>query len=500
MSETALSPIGSKSIRGAMLAIALLLFGVYLLALDGHFFSVDEVHHFRMSQSLIDEGSLDVGDLHDAEKGVQGDFQSKKGIGFALATVPVHLVGRAIENVLPSMWKFMTFGVPLGGSREYGGTFSIFFASFSNILISILLCEVCFLMALTFTMSVRVALFYALIVGLSTAFFAYSQSYFEHTLTALCLMTSCYLLIKNKCQQSQRNYLYIGLSMTLGILTRVEVALCLPFLVLYAILTRSDPFSSFSKEVRRYLPLVLSVILGLTIYLGVNYYRYGEFLRFSSIGLDYFDGNILIGLYGHLFSYGKSIFIFSPPLILSCLFWPRFFRESRAEALLFFGLGLFYLIFYSAYRYWDGGWSYGNRYLLLVLPLLMTPLLFCIKDAFSGRRNVYFILIGVFALLGFIVQVLGVATYLGEVFLNWTNQNLMGAGGYLYVWDVSPLVIHWDYVSNAKFLNTWLLFIYEFYGFEFAMKLAAIPLVLALAATIKVALLLRGNREHWELV
>ena len=54
-----------------------------------------------------------------------------------------------------------------------------------------------------------------------------------------------------------------------------------------------------------------------------------------------------MGLYVHLFSVGKSVFLYSPPLLVSLFCFHRFSRRFRAETILFLGIALTYLLVYS---------------------------------------------------------------------------------------------------------------------------------------------------------
>jgi hypothetical protein len=72
--------------------------------------------------------------------------------------------------------------------------------------------------------------------------------------------------------------------------------------------------------------------------------------------------------------------VFVPLLLLSLFGAPRFLRERRAEALLTLGIIGGRILFYAGWWGWDGGGgSWGPRYLLPIVPMLMLPLLFVPK-------------------------------------------------------------------------------------------------------------------------
>jgi len=88
---------------------------------------------------------------------------------------------------------------------------------------------------------------------------------------------------------------------------------------------------------------------------------------------------LLEGIYGQLFSVGRSIFLYSPLLLVVIFFWHKIRKIILPEVLAFITLSLTYLVFYATqYSFtpelgysplWHGESSWGPRYLLPLLPL-----------------------------------------------------------------------------------------------------------------------------------
>jgi hypothetical protein len=116
-----------------------------------------------------------------------------------------------------------------------------------------------------------------------------------------------------------------------------------------------------------------------------------------------------LALYGFLFSAGRSVFLYSPPLLLSLFTFGPFFKQHRAEAILFLLIALVYLLTYSTYGYWEGGWSWGPRFLLAPIPFLMIPL-----GYFLGSR-IRSAIVALLALIGAGVQIAGLSLNIGFV-------------------------------------------------------------------------------------
>jgi hypothetical protein len=115
------------------------------------------------------------------------------------------------------------------------------------------------------------------------------------------------------------------------------------------------------------------------------------------------------GIAGFLFAPGKSILLFSPPVLLGLIAWPRFFRRHRRLALgLLLGGGVFFL-FEASWQNWGGGWCWGPRHIYQLTALLMIPAgaLFVPGGVrwTLGRK----ILLGILLALGFAIQLIGIS-------------------------------------------------------------------------------------------
>jgi hypothetical protein len=118
-----------------------------------------------------------------------------------------------------------------------------------------------------------------------------------------------------------------------------------------------------------------------------------------------------VGLWSYFFSFGKSIFLYNPPLVLSLLALPRTARRypSWLWATL---LGAGPVVFlYSKFVFWSGDWCWGPRYLLFVVPSLLLPAVLLIDDALRERRKIALAGCGAVLALGFGVQVVGASQY-----------------------------------------------------------------------------------------
>ena len=122
----------------------------------------------------------------------------------------------------------------------------------------------------------------------------------------------------------------------------------------------------------------LPVVAAGLVTLYYNYARFGNaldtgYLRDDTLAL----GSFWAGVAGLLFSPGRSVFIYSPALLAGVATLATFRRRDRSTMWLLVGEFVIVLVFYSSLVNWDAERSYGPRYLLPVIPLLVLPLAGC---------------------------------------------------------------------------------------------------------------------------
>jgi hypothetical protein len=119
-------------------------------------------------------------------------------------------------------------------------------------------------------------------------------------------------------------------------------------------------------------------------------------------------GNIAVGLKSILFSYKTSMFCYSPILVLSILGWRQFIAKRKWESSLCLAVVVSFLLATAKLKI-DFPWSWGPRYLLEIVPIMMLPLTFWLwKDNHKrGASRISFIVLALYSLL---IQLAGTLT------------------------------------------------------------------------------------------
>ena len=137
---------------------------------------------------------------------------------------------------------------------------------------------------------------------------------------------------------------------------------------------------TFAPSRRVLLDLVLCFGMPVLVFVGIqgwhNFIRYDSFFEFGySFGWDHlgFSTPLSVGLWGLLLSPGKSLFLYSPVILLGLFSFRRFLNTRKNEALLFLGIILAFIVPHASWWAWSGDRSWGPRFLLPIIPYFIFP-------------------------------------------------------------------------------------------------------------------------------
>lgn len=90
-------------------------------------------------------------------------------------------------------------------------------------------------------------------------------------------------------------------------------------------------------------------------------------------GAPVFSGQFYPAVIGYFLSPGKSIYFYSPVLILGLLGARSYLRTHRPQAILVFAMIAALLLPHLKFPAWPGGWVWGPRYAVALTPLFLLP-------------------------------------------------------------------------------------------------------------------------------
>jgi len=258
--------------------------------------------------------------------------------------------------------------------------------------------------------------------GAGTMALPHARTFFSEPLATFFVLAAFYVLFATK-RFAPGAVLLAGLWYALALLTRLDSAVVGPALGLYLALRYLEArapalavhrlTASQLGEVfltRRFLAAVAAFCLGplvfAAIHLWLNAAHFGS--AFTSAYANQPEGiqfrtPLLAGLYGYFMSIGKSVFLFSPAIVLGLAGWRRFAaRHLSLSFCLALAVALL-LLFHARWQNWAGGWCWGPRHIFMAHVFTLLPAVgFC--AVWNRWRRATFVLI---LLVGFGVQLYG---------------------------------------------------------------------------------------------
>ena len=247
--------------------------------------------------------------------------------------------------------------------------------------------------------------FAAILLAAGSIVWVYARSPFSE-ITQITCFTGFFLQLSQLLQRPlRRTALVTGLWAGLLLNTKYIYVLSLPGAVLLVALVHRKALRSLAEAL---VSAGLGFLPGLLMALLYNYLRFGSVTNtgYAKVG-NVMVENILVSVWGFLFSPGKSIFLYAPPLLLALLGLPRFWRSHRRSVLAMVATIAPVVLFYCCFPSWPGDWAWGPRYAVFAVPVLLLPVVGFLSAARRPGRS----LAATVLALGLGVQLLGNAFY-----------------------------------------------------------------------------------------
>ena len=342
------------------LMLFLFFFSVYALTGQGSIQSVDGKIMFLLTQAMVENHSVSFSEIVSLSD-TPGPQYSKYGLGMSVLAIPFYLFGKLLSFLL---------GIEASLATQ-------FTVSMINAMLTALSCLMVFRIATErFEFTLRIGLFLALGFGLSTIAWYYSEDFMSEPATTFFLLSAVYWVTGK--DRATRDLLWAGTFLALAVSCRLAALVVIPGFIFYQWMVWAESAEKDIKQlVMDLLRPAIPVVAVLMLIMIYNYLRFGGPLE---TGYEKISGRFLLGFFGILFSPGKSLFLFNPLTLFGCLAFMFFLREQRKTALLFGWLIVSHLVLFSFWHSWQGGMSWGPRLMLVVLPYLILPIGFLLRE------------------------------------------------------------------------------------------------------------------------
>ena len=356
--------------------LLLFLLSFLLLMAAGRIAPQDEETTFRMTANLIEYGRTTITEQNiTVEPQVYPGFLPSMQPRTLLTTwavpgrdgqkYPQFMPGQAVVNIPLYLLGRLISGGPLNLRSVIVTHWT---TSLFNPIVIALTGWLIALFATRFGYSQRLSIVLGLAYPLSTFAVPYTGTYFSEPLIALLILLAAYAVYHTRADRHTLWWLVIaGTSLGLTVFIRERSAIMIPPFAIYLWLLRRKLV--WRGWLAFFAPMVvLGIVIGL-----FNWTRYGSPLTFGFSALQHtsFTTPLVLGLYGLLISPGKGLLLYTPIAWAGLIGLIITLRTRRAEAILFTLIILAELLFFAMYEFWTGGWNWGPRYILPIVPLLV---------------------------------------------------------------------------------------------------------------------------------
>lgn len=435
--------------------LAFLIFGVllacYLLTYTGLIDSSDGLSMFATVESMVRRGELDSNQLlwmglQQGSFGPDGELYSRKGIGMALLAYPLVWLARS--------W-------PALGLVQAALLLNPLLTAWTGALI--------YRMGRRLEWRLATAAATALIFGLATMAWPYTQGFFSDPVCGWGLFAALYTLVAHQQTGRKRYLLAGGAAWGVAYLARTINVVTLPIFLLglWVVVRERDRLAGrpgatlqtfFQRHWRPLVTFMVPVVLAGLVSLWWNWTRFGSLWESGYVESESFSGDWLAGLFGLTLGPARGLLWYNLILLLGVVGAAWFWRETRWLLGVIGAITVLYLLVYGKWYMWHGGYSWGPRFLVPLLPLL--ALLVgpaweqLVRRRTWGRAGQAGVLI--LLALSVAVQALGLLVPFSLV-QEWLAENytpLFAPETFLRP-ALSPLFLQWDYLQPEQIHLAW---------------------------------------------
>jgi len=364
--------------------VLLLCLLVYLFSAKGYIVGSDNLYSLQTAHALIDHGRLDI--PYTEERTLMshdGRSYSKYGFGLPMYYVPWVAASGALARLthLPT--------------PDLDG----FFISFANIPFAILTLVLFAKLLRLFKVDEVYVWLLPLALGLGTLLWEYAAIDNSEEMQMGLLMLAIYGVARG----TTKAMVFGGIGFAWLFLIKLVCVVFFPLFLLYLITRPGE----WRHRIRNTVLFTFPIFLAGCFDAWLNLIRFGNPLEsgYGSEASQFIFSQLPMTVPKLLGSLDKGLFIFCPILILGVFGWRQFALRYRSESILCASLILVNLLISGAWWSWIGGWSWGPRLLVPLIPLWLLPAAFWLD---RRQSKVFFRVFVALLFISIIVQIPGV--------------------------------------------------------------------------------------------
>ncbi len=446
--------VGRRDRLGALLFVWFALF--YLLTTSGHIFTPDGTLMYLVTEGLVERRDPALPDQEGewsfwhTEIGHDGRRYAIYGLGPSLVAVPFYLAGRGLAGVAPPASELM-FQRPLTlfHPRDFDTFIRIYGVSLTNAFVTAGVVWLLYAVGMALGLRRSTSLALALIAGIASPLWHYSKTFFGEPMSAFFLLLFLLLMLRSRGNPRPGLFFWAGVALSATLLIKaantVFLAAALPFAV--ALIWRKR------DRLRHLATLGLGLISLFPVILYYNAYRFGTIFETGYSSKIDFTHPFLSGFVGLLISPGRGLFLYFPLALLSLAILILRCKRDGALSVFLFSMFLIPALFHARWWSWEGGWCWGPRFFVPVLPLLTLPLGYWIEGKRYHPARTWIVL-GV-AVLSAVIAFSGTLVSFNDYYtVMKAHYGILKSPYYpdmRWSWQWSPLVKYWGF-EHKNFL------------------------------------------------
>jgi hypothetical protein len=473
--------------------VLLVVFACFYFAIGpGNFFAVDEAMEEETAQALILRRTIDIPVMVDARFGRGRNWYTVKGPGLPMVSLPFVYLGLKLDDAFGSLNGGQLAGPPIGPEQQplrWSGRLAISAALIVNSIAGGAIVAVLFMVGTQLSPKPRAAILMAIAAGLGTLVMSEATHFYQHELDALMVILAFYFFSVKNPRELLTSSIYGGASLGVAILARPDAVPAAVIIWLYGVavawkLVRGLP-DRWSRIIRRTLLAAVGPLGAVAGSMYFNYLRFGSVLQFgytedrARFVLDL--AQITKAIAGYLVSPALSVFVFAPPLILALVVGRKAYRRWPLETTTLTLAAIAHLLMIASNKTWSGDLSYGPRYMLESIVLLMPLTLPAFEMAVDRASSRAAIAVGAVVFLGFVVQLIGVSVDVGTNEVKRIAAGIVANNAWVFVPSASPVVYDLQDLVARRNLSPW------------ALRALAIPDMALLLLIVLIAIVLFGG-------
>jgi len=364
---------------------------------------VNENRYIDQTRSIVDEGRFSINRFHynTVDKALVGnDYYPTATPGLALLGVPIYLLAKTCFIIMPGkllrQYDNTSYIRAFLGNENapdsFVATYPFFEFLICHLLFTTFLCSLISMITMSllyksFAMftpkaSENYRLWLIVVYALGTLMFFYSTRLFSHALNIIFLFGSFLILATVRSKKTESKWVFLaglanGLALFMDYLT-LPSTLVIGIYGLFVV-----PKQSIWKYLMGSIIPVIALLLYQTITFGHPFAMPQSFM--TGDNKEVFEGSMglafpsLTIMWKLLFSVYRGFFVYMPIMICSAYLLIRLLlnvnHPNHIAWVVIASVAIAQLFFNSAMpNFWNGGYIFGPRYLIPVIPFMIIPL------------------------------------------------------------------------------------------------------------------------------